>query len=176
MSTQPDIDWTGEIVASLRQLWAEGRPTAEIGRRLGVTKNAIIGKARRLGLERRPSPIRKNGARTPRLPPAPRLADIMPTTTAVTAPGTPAARSATSAAYQPKPVGLRASVLRPSSQATSAPVTSKPCCWPIGDPGTRGFRFCGGPALTGKPYCAEHCAIAYGRPRHACGERAKNPR
>ncbi|MDW8442977.1 MAG: GcrA family cell cycle regulator [Acetobacteraceae bacterium] len=37
------------------------------------------------------------------------------------------------------------------------------CCWPIGDPGSPGFRFCGAPALIGKPYCAEHAAIAYVR-------------
>ncbi|WP_264816862.1 GcrA family cell cycle regulator, partial [Acidomonas methanolica] len=35
------------------------------------------------------------------------------------------------------------------------------CCWPIGDPGTPGFHFCGAKPLPGKPYCAEHAALAY---------------
>ena len=37
----------------------------------------------------------------------------------------------------------------------------KPCCWPIGDPGTPGFRFCDEPALAAKPYCEEHACRAY---------------
>ena len=35
------------------------------------------------------------------------------------------------------------------------------CSWPEGEPGTEAFRFCGQPAVDGKPYCAEHCAQAY---------------
>ena len=42
--------WTYSRVARLKKLWAEGVPTIKIGRRLGTTKNAIIGKADRLNL------------------------------------------------------------------------------------------------------------------------------
>jgi GcrA cell cycle regulator len=35
------------------------------------------------------------------------------------------------------------------------------CCWPIGEPGTKSFRFCDGDALFGKPYCQEHAQLAY---------------
>ena len=35
------------------------------------------------------------------------------------------------------------------------------CRWPEGEPGTEAFRFCGRPAVAGKPYCGEHCARAY---------------
>ncbi len=35
------------------------------------------------------------------------------------------------------------------------------CCWPLGEPGTKGFHFCGGEPTPGKPYCAEHAALAY---------------
>jgi GcrA cell cycle regulator len=35
------------------------------------------------------------------------------------------------------------------------------CRWPFGDPATAGFFFCGAPALTDRPYCPEHCALAY---------------
>ena len=35
------------------------------------------------------------------------------------------------------------------------------CSWPEGEPGTDAFRFCGRPAVAGKPYCGEHCARAY---------------
>jgi GcrA cell cycle regulator len=40
-----------------------------------------------------------------------------------------------------------------------------PCCWPIGEPGTASFHFCNAAAMTGKPYCEEHAAIAYVRLR-----------
>jgi len=42
----------------LIQLWSEGRSGAEIARRLNVSRNSVIGKAHRLELPRRPSPIR----------------------------------------------------------------------------------------------------------------------
>ena len=42
--------WTPERIALLTQLWEEGVTTAEIGRRIGVTKNAVIGKVHRIGL------------------------------------------------------------------------------------------------------------------------------
>jgi GcrA cell cycle regulator len=35
------------------------------------------------------------------------------------------------------------------------------CCWPIGEPGTKSFRFCDAAATAGKPYCTEHAQIAY---------------
>jgi GcrA cell cycle regulator len=42
--------WTPERIADLTRLWEEGITTAEIGRRIGVTKNAVIGKVHRIGL------------------------------------------------------------------------------------------------------------------------------
>lgn len=53
--------------AALGELWHEGISTAEIGRRLKISKNAVIGKAHRWGLPARPSPIR------PALPDIPRI-------------------------------------------------------------------------------------------------------
>lgn len=52
-------EWTPERIAALIALWGEDISTSEIGRRLGITKNAVIGKVHRLGLpKRRPSPIK----------------------------------------------------------------------------------------------------------------------
>jgi hypothetical protein len=41
------------------------------------------------------------------------------------------------------------------------PPAPQPCCWPIGEPGSASFHFCGGTASAGKPYCADHCAVAF---------------
>ena len=52
-------EWTPERISALIALWDEGLTTSEIGNRLGITKNAVVGKVHRLGLPKRQSPIRK---------------------------------------------------------------------------------------------------------------------
>lgn len=52
--------WNDERIAQLKQLWEQGLSASSIGRVLGVTKNAVVGKAHRLKLSSRPSPIRKS--------------------------------------------------------------------------------------------------------------------
>jgi GcrA cell cycle regulator len=59
------VTWTPEAIAELRQLWTDGTSTAEIGRRLGQSKAAICGKAHRLGLPGRGSPLGKGAAPRP---------------------------------------------------------------------------------------------------------------
>src|ERR1700744_3502936 len=58
-----DMVGDDETIRLLRELWAQGHSTAEIGRRLNVSKNAIVGKAHRLDLDARPSPIRRESAK-----------------------------------------------------------------------------------------------------------------
>ncbi len=158
------MEWTAKSIDLLRALWAEGHSTAEIGRRMGVTKNAIVGKAHRLDLPARPSPIRKTDAvdasapprRKPLVreaPPPSQQAAPRPQPTEV--PPSPQL----SPAPMPAPVAPAAAV-RPFPRASL-----RSCCWPIGEPGTREFRFCGAEADPGKPYCAEHAAVAYVRAR-----------
>ncbi len=157
--------WTDNTVARLRQLWAEGHSTAEIGRRLGVSKNAVVGKAHRLDLSGRQSPIEPTGlggpSSPPRRSPVPKLIDIMPLKTCTPASSGPAAWT------RPCPTPAK----RPSPERRLfAPVGCKPCCWPLGDPGTAAFRFCDQMTLIGKPYCEAHCRIVYTRPRPRAAE------
>lgn len=178
------MDWNEDAIARLRALWDEGLSTAEIGRRLGITKNAVVGKAHRLTLPARPSPIRRSAAGVaprrpavrrvvgPTLSPAPKVPeppvvrappqapvphglvsrDLVPAV--AVAPG-PRTLAAVLAAVPAAPV-LRAV---PASPRPAGRVPA--CCWPIGEPGTPSFHFCGAGAVAGKPYCAEHVAIAY---------------
>ncbi len=53
-----DSIWTSELVEQLSALWKQGLSTAEIGRKLGISKNAVVGKAHRLMLTPRPSPLK----------------------------------------------------------------------------------------------------------------------
>lgn len=170
------MDWNDEAIARLRVLWDEGHSTAEIGRRMAVSKNAVVGKAHRLNLPARPSPIRRDasGSAAPR-PPAPRRV------TGPTLPPLPAAEPAREAVVAapvvaevvrvvaPAPAPNRAPVLRPVPVARSRNVT---CCWPIGEPGTKSFRFCDSDATHGKPYCTEHAQLAYVKVRDRRDEAA----
>lgn len=61
--------WTDERIEELKSLWSEGLTTGEIGKRLGVSKNAVVGKAHRLGLKGRPSPIKRTKPSRPAAPP-----------------------------------------------------------------------------------------------------------
>lgn len=63
------MSWTDERVEMLRQLWGSGKSASEIAQVLGgISRNAVIGKAHRLGLSGRPSPIKR---RDPNAAPAP---------------------------------------------------------------------------------------------------------
>ena len=53
--------WDEEKLQKLKNLWDEGLPITKIGIELGVSRNAIAGKAHRLGLPKRNSPISKSG-------------------------------------------------------------------------------------------------------------------
>jgi len=217
------MEWNDESISRLRSLWQEGLSTAEIGRRMQITKNAVVGKAHRLILSPRPSPIRKvsetaDGGQQPRRPvPVPETSR-QPTTSHVSPPIDvpaddrsvyaiqPMAVSTTDAiptpADVPNPVAAVREVatvhqLRPiastvpprlvASAERIAPLAPRPapvapieaeetvrghapstprrrglaCCWPLGDPGTKQFRFCGADPVANKPYCSEHAALAY---------------
>ncbi len=58
-------DWTDERIAILTKLWAEGLSAAEIGKRLEITKNSVVGKVHRLGLPKRQSPIKRTEGKAP---------------------------------------------------------------------------------------------------------------
>jgi GcrA cell cycle regulator len=161
---QNNTEWTDVNVAELRKLWDEGLSTAEIGRCLNISKNAVVGKAHRLNLTTRKSPIKTNSQRQdcrPSPPRSPRLRTTLPTLP-----------------FLQRALAGPAIVAGPASPACTAPSAAatlgatqdrqplsgvRQCCWPIGDPGTPNFRFCDVPFLPGKPYCEAHARLAYVR-------------
>jgi GcrA cell cycle regulator len=142
------MEWSDEIITKLRNLWVEGHSTAEIGRRLSISKNAVVGKAHRLNLPPRPSPIRRalEGSVSPQRQ-APRR---------MQGPTLPPLAVA---------LGGPAPALRPIMSPPKQTSRATPCCWPIGEPGKPSFHFCNADSLPGKPYCDDHAAIAYVRIR-----------
>jgi len=149
------MTWTDERIDQLTELWGAGQSASQIGKALGMSKNAVIGKAHRLKLPPRPSPIRKERSTSrPKPRSVPRLQTAAP----------PPPEAVPPAPVRPEAAALRRVietvpriVRRPARRANGGPG----CLWPIGDPGDADFHFCGDSSVPGKPYCDEHCAKAY---------------
>jgi GcrA cell cycle regulator len=152
------MDWSPERIAELTKLWNDGLATSEIGKRLGISKNAVVGKAHRLHLSARPSPIRRVMMRSA-LPRPPR--PLVHTPFEGPKPVAPAAAHT--------PAHARATPPQPERVVE---LSNQTCKWPIGHPNEPGFHFCGERAIVGKPYCQAHTAIAYVRAKPKAGEAA----
>ncbi|MBR5130757.1 MAG: hypothetical protein IKV03_06010 [Alphaproteobacteria bacterium] len=114
------MTWTAEKIKQLKKLWSKGKSTVEIGRELGISKNAVVGKVHRLELNARPSPIKKEASN--------------------------------------KPIKKK---VQKQENVSLMDLKLNSCRWPIGEPKDADFHFCGKDTVTGKPYCSEHCKIAY---------------
>jgi GcrA cell cycle regulator len=150
------MGWTDERVETLKKLWLDGLSASQIAKQLGgVTRNAVIGKVHRLGLSGRatPSQPQRPVFKAPRAP-RPAVA-VAPPPRRVEA-AAPAVVAAAAIDATP-PVVLNE---QPGS-ATVLTLGAHMCKWPIGDPSTDGFTFCGRRSDREGPYCAEHARVAY---------------
>ncbi|MEO9777607.1 MAG: GcrA family cell cycle regulator [Sedimentitalea sp.] len=182
------MSWTDERVETLKKMWGEGQSASQIAKELGgVTRNAVIGKVHRLGLSNRnsgaaaatkPEAKPKPAAAAPKPEPKPRP---MPKTEAarpVPEPSTEAkpvvpARKQIIPAGQPLPPQPSANEISPealakvnevekkSKKISLMELTERTCKWPVGDPATEDFWFCGLPVQAGKPYCEAHVGVAF---------------
>jgi GcrA cell cycle regulator len=141
------MSWTDERVAQLKRMWGEGRTAAEIAKELGgVTRNAVIGKAHRLKLSNRISPIQQDNKKAAPHAPAPVREKIV-------------APVAVRAAANQSPVPARGTGINGGVKMVD--LKDRMCRWPFGDPKAADFHFCGGPGVPGLPYCPEHAKMAY---------------
>jgi GcrA cell cycle regulator len=177
------VSWTDERINTLKKMWQSGKSASEIAEKLGgVTRNAVIGKAHRLGLSGRPSPIKVQPKKAKAAAPAPKKAlppkAAMPPKKQVIAPAKPVAAAPKIAPKTHHSSGkslppTEAAPLAALANATSRPdgkiisileVSERLCRWPVGDPREPGFGYCGSDAANGHVYCAEHVAIAFQAP------------
>jgi len=167
------MSWTDDRVATLTKMWKDGRSAAEIAKELGgVTRNAVIGKAHRLGLSGRASPIKKKKETAKKT--ATKTAAKKTTKTTKKKAAAKAEEKPEASAKQQKMVtdAIKAAAAEEPSKAkeggiTLLELTERVCKWPIGDPQESDFHFCGMPSMNSLPYCEEHAAMAYQTPRKA---------
>lgn len=187
--------WTDERVEKLKQLWEEGKSASEIAKELGnVTRNAVIGKVHRMGLQARNTgsaakvetkvkpatkkPVAKNPAK-PNIEDSEVIVEeaMIEVTAEIEVEVEVVETKALSNENQFPAIipgnndeiseETRRNVERvenESKRLSLMQLTERTCKWPIGDPATEDFWFCGHPSEAGKPYCQAHVELAFQAP------------
>ena len=179
------MSWTDERVELLKKMWTEGQSASQIAKELGgVTRNAVIGKVHRLGLSNRsggggsqattakpaaakPAPAAEKpkaeakAAAAPEAAPAPRPANIMPLRKPIAPAGQPLPPQPSANEISPEALAKQSEVEKHAKRISLMELTERVCKWPIGDPATDDFYFCGLPVQQGKPYCEAHVGVAF---------------
>ena len=180
------MSWTDERVEILKRMWGEGQSASQIAKELGgVTRNAVIGKVHRLGLSNRTNapaaastakaaePAKAKPTAKAEAAPAAAKPSVVPKEPTTPEPPMSAARRAIIPAGQPLPPQPSANEISPEALAKVNEVekkakklslmelTERTCKWPVGDPATQDFWFCGLPVQQGKPYCEAHVGVAF---------------
>ncbi|MEM8732385.1 MAG: GcrA family cell cycle regulator [Pseudomonadota bacterium] len=177
------MSWNDERVELLKKMWSEGQSASQIAKELGgVTRNAVIGKVHRLGLSNRngsggqgesaakPKPSKVKSAAKPAVKPkasvqaaaekdpvaAPvsRIKPIIPA-------GQPLPPQPSANEIDPEALAKVSEIEKKAKKLTLMELTERTCKWPVGDPATPDFWFCGLPVQAGKPYCEAHVGVAF---------------
>lgn len=186
--------WDNATLKKLKALTGKGLSTSEIGKRLGMSKNAVVGKLNRLGWNSKAggAPVAATGKTSPVAKKtskgASKTATVKKTPSAPVSKGVKKTTTSSSKVPAKKAVPVKKTV-KAAKPATRTSDTSKggksltknlamhqriiqhslemanlkpnQCRWPIGDPDSENFHFCGETVFVGKPYCYEHCKQAY---------------
>lgn len=163
------MSWTEQQIQMLKDMWGHGFSASDIAGRLGggLTRNAVIGKAHRLKLSAGLATSRSASSSLPRTTaPASTMADIKsssrkrvmlrplpvlptPATTTVAKP------------IQREAFRSPADTAKRSEGIAVTKAGDRHCRWPVGDPRSPDFRFCGCNVHEGLPYCTDHARVAY---------------
>lgn len=191
--------WDSNMLKKLKALVGKGLSTAEMGKKLGMSKNAVVGKLNRLGWNAKASEVAPKKAtkaettkKTATKKAEPKKAVKKPTKQTVVVKKAEKKVADKKATKSPKkaepkkakvaekvvePVKQEKTVVKTASKKTKkdlalhelliqhalqmANLKPNQCRWPIGDPDSDSFHFCGETVFAGKPYCYEHCRQAY---------------
>ncbi len=179
--------WDNATLKKLKTLMGKGLSTAEIGKKIGMSKNAVVGKLNRLGWNSKAggvdakTEIKPVKAKTATAK-ASKITEKKPAATAKTTEKKVAVKKtdpATKETAKKAPVAkvkviapiVKKDKKSPKNLAAHQKIIQHPlglanlkkdqCRWPIGDPDSEDFHFCGEKVFAGKPYCFEHCKQAY---------------
>ncbi|MEM1374943.1 MAG: GcrA family cell cycle regulator [Pseudomonadota bacterium] len=179
------MSWTDERVEILKKMWGEGQSASVIAKELGgVTRNAVIGKVHRLGLSNRagagatakPAPEKKSKTAAkvepktePAVPPRPEPKTesaaperaLSPAARKIIPAGQPLPPQPSANEISPEALAKVNEVEKTAKKISLMELTERTCKWPIGDPATDDFWFCGLPVQAGKPYCEAHVGVAF---------------
>lgn len=170
-----DAYWTEDRIATLTRLSRDGLSGSQIANELGgqVTRSAVIAKAHRLGLTGTKQVDTRTGRNRSVEAGAKRDSMGQPigrTKTFYPKQAKPARQSVSRIDKHGKSVDVLAPLPLPDEPNIEIPVGQRctlfdlsdaKCRWPVGDPGTPGFFFCGGAPVDNLPYCTYHAAVAY---------------
>ncbi|MEM9641658.1 MAG: GcrA family cell cycle regulator [Pseudomonadota bacterium] len=177
------MSWTDERVETLKTMWTEGKSASQIAKELGgVTRNAVIGKVHRLGLSNRAQPAKaavETAAPKPAEAPKPKpsaakeaeqpqksaaeatpLKEVMPRPKPIVPAGQPLPPQPSQSEITEEQRANLVALEKRARKLTLLQLTERTCKWPIGDPATEDFWFCGHPTVPGKPYCEIHVSVA----------------
>jgi GcrA cell cycle regulator len=164
------MNWTDERVEKLKRLWAEGLSASQIAAQLGgVSRNAVIGKVHRLNLPGRAKAggtvatnraVKRPAAAPPR--PANYPSRVATRTVARPVGATAVKEEVEFEASQQLVYRPASNVVVPISRKLAlTELTERTCKWPVGDPLTDDFHFCGCESPDNSPYCSYHAKLAY---------------
>ena len=170
--------WTDERVEVLKKMWGEGQSASIIAKALGgVTRNAVIGKVHRLGLSNRVTSTSSKQAansktavkvKTTVKPASPKTLDSAaavritpPAVRKIIPAGQPLPPQPSANEISPEALAKVSEVEKTAKRISLMELTEKTCKWPVGDPATDDFWFCGLGVKVGKPYCEAHVSVAF---------------
>lgn len=197
--------WDSNMLKKLKALVGKGLSTSEMGKKLGMSKNAVVGKLNRLGWNAKASDVapKKSAKAEPAKKATAKKAEAKPVAKKATKKAEPVKATKKVAEKKPvktvketvkkvaptkkevknakkvskKEVKEEKPVVKTASKKTQkdlalhelliqhalqmASLKPNQCRWPIGDPDSDNFHFCGETVFAGKPYCYEHCRQAY---------------
>ena len=171
------MSWTDERVELLKKMWGEGQSASRSAKELGEgTRNAVIGKVHRLGLSNRATTTTKSDAKAkaapkqetkaaPKSPSPPKEPEPKPVVTPaqrqIIPAGQPLPPQPSANEISPEALAKVSEIEKKAKKISLLELTERTCKWPVGDPATDDFWFCGLPTQAGKPYCEAHVGVAF---------------
>ncbi|WP_195821682.1 GcrA family cell cycle regulator [Roseobacter sp. MH60115] len=178
------MSWTDERVEMLKKMWGEGQSASQIAKELGgVTRNAVIGKVHRLGLsnratasatakqepkakpapkaEAKPKPVPKAAEPAAKVEAEPAVPKPLPARKQIIPAGQPLPPQPSANEISPEALAKVSEIEKKAKKLSLMELTERTCKWPVGDPATEDFWFCGLPVQQGKPYCEAHVGVAF---------------